>query len=282
MSTANNNVSPLDNYNILSTIGKGGFGEVKMAKDKRNNNIVAIKIGSKNKSAYYQNEINILKALSATGCSKHILCLIESFIIDDFYYIVTEYVHGVTLRVFIRKYAPTFKEEINIMAQLAEAVMYLHSEEIAHRDLKPANIMIIPEGKKYKVKIIDFGLACSVQNRWNAPCPGITAGTPKFLAPEVLKGTVKDARTADVFALGCIFYFITTETDLFTADTKQLLYKAILENKHNSFDIVDDRLAYLIDLMISPVNRRIEIRDVTIYLWDMEDRLNMAPKIKTF
>ena len=93
--------SRLNNYEILSVVGQGAYGDIKKAKNKQTGEIVAIKIINILDQPYYKNEINILTALAEKGCTKHILCLIESFKIGNFYYIVTEYVEGETLDNFL-------------------------------------------------------------------------------------------------------------------------------------------------------------------------------------
>ena len=167
------------------------------------------------------------------------------------------------------------------MAQLAEAVMYLHSEGIAHRDLKLENILIAVKNGIYMVKIIDFGLCCNVYRYWDSPCPNKVMGTARYFAPEIIKKQVVDARTPDIFALACVFYYILTKDDLFTGDDLQTVLANIRKNKHNNLTIIDENIANLVRMMILPVEERISIRKVVEKLWNIEDSLQINTKVKT-
>lgn len=273
--------SPVDEYDILSTLGKGAFSVVKKAKDKRTGELVAIKFINKSKQPKnlpILNEINILTKLSREGCSKHILCFIEAFEDGDTYYLVTEYVDGVSLLKYVRDTSLLDKDEINLMLQIGEVVMSLHNAGIAHRDLKPENILVYQEverkgskvTKTAKVKLLDFGLSCDVYRRIDAPCTSVLLGTPRYIAPELWQRKVRDARTPDIFALACIFYFIATQSYLFNGDSTKEIADTILAGKHNKLDSINENLAELITRMISDVEERPKIRKIIEKLWELE------------
>ena len=143
---------------------------------------------------------------------------------DDDIFVVMEYIEGVTLESHLRDLARpvTIDEFLPIALQCGSALMAAHEKRIAHLDVKPANIMLTPTGT---VKICDFGVARRLSSsessntttslsssRW------ALAGTPAYMAPEVILGSRFDER-ADLFSLGTVFYEMLTGRNPFRADT---------------------------------------------------------------
>lgn len=133
---------------------------------------------------------------------------------------------------------PSNFEKRALSLQLISAIKHLHSEGILHRDIKPENILI---SNRIDLKLADFGSALSIDLS-----PSLTqthtfeslseelnkfVGTPEYLAPEILVGTVRVDQTAfalDWWAVGCTLYWLLTEGKvLFEAGTEYLVYKAI-------------------------------------------------------
>ena len=110
------------------------------------------------------------------------------------YFIVLEYCSGFTLDHTIRRALPV-AELRKIIGQLCSALAYAHERNLVHRDIKPSNVMLTDDGD---VKLMDFGLANPVDD---TDSKGVVAGTPRYMAPEQLRGFGVDTR-ADVFALG--------------------------------------------------------------------------------
>ncbi len=118
-----------------------------------------------------------------------------------------------------RKYkGPELPNHLEIFFQLASGLEYIHSENLFHRDIKPANVLISTDDQqKVTMKLADFGLSKSVNERGTCSMNSGVKGTNKWLAPELLKsianeepqgrGTVK----SDVFALGLVFGYLLLE-----------------------------------------------------------------------
>lgn len=138
-------------------------------------------------------------------------------------YIIAEYIYGKDLYEYVKKkkylseYVAAF-----MIGKIIEAVMYLHSLEIVHRDLKPENIMVtmkknsinLDKSSNYSnedsienIKIIDFGLSYHLSELEKAPNGGGLAGTPNYIAPEIIMGE-KPTYKIDNFAIGSILYFL--------------------------------------------------------------------------
>src|SRR5262249_55630973 len=99
-----------------------------------------------------------------------------------------------------------------------------HARNLVHRDIKPANIYVCRMGLEYDfVKVLDFGLVKSSDRSGQTPSlmtvEHKTTGTPAYMAPEVILGDVEVDRRADVYALGCVAYFLLTGHLVFDADS---------------------------------------------------------------
>lgn len=136
----------------------------------------------------------------------HVVKVIDVFEENNTSYIVMDYVEGETLLSKIQRNGPiAFQEAVNYIAQLSEAVEYIHKKHILHRDIKPDNVMITPEEQ---VVLIDFGSARSfvndeVQNH-------TTILTQGYAPIEQYSSTTKKGNYTDIYALGAVFYFILT------------------------------------------------------------------------
>lgn len=136
----------------------------------------------------------------------HVVKVIDVFEENNTSYIVMDYVEGETLLSKIQRNGPiAFQEAVNYIAQLSEAVEYIHKKHILHRDIKPDNVMITPDEQ---VVLIDFGSARSfvndeVQNH-------TTILTQGYAPIEQYSSTTKKGNYTDIYALGAVFYFILT------------------------------------------------------------------------
>ena len=111
---------------------------------------------------------------------------------------------------------------IHILQQICESLEEAHARGLVHRDIKPANIHVGRVGLRYDfVKVLDFGLVKSVVGASDedslATAAGLTPGTPAYMAPETTRGDTVDGQ-ADIYALGCVAYYLLTGQLVFDAD----------------------------------------------------------------
>ena len=207
----------LGHYEIINQIGEGGMGEVYLAKDKKLDRKVAIKILNEE---FSQDESGLRRFVSeakAASALNHpnILTIYEFGEAEDARFIVSEYIEGKTLREIIRASKLRLPEILDISIQIAGALSAAHKASLVHRDIKPENIMIRPDGY---VKVLDFGLAKLVEQqnksllnleaptvRQNLTAKGAILGTVNYMSPEQAKGERVDERT-DIFSLGVLIY----------------------------------------------------------------------------
>jgi eukaryotic-like serine/threonine-protein kinase len=134
---------------------------------------------------------------------------------------VMEFLEGETLARRLERGALPIRELLKIGVEIADALDKAHRAGLVHRDIKPANIYVCRMGLDYDfVKVLDFGLVKSTKpddERSMATAVGLTPGTPAFMAPEMTMGDQIDGR-ADLYALGCVAYYLLTEVPVFTGD----------------------------------------------------------------
>ena len=148
-----------DRYEILDKIGTGGMSDVYKAMDHILGREVAVKVL---KQEFAEDVTFVTKfrseAQSAAGLEHpNIVNIYDVGSENGMYYIVMEYVEGITLKTYIEKKGQlNFKEAISIAIQVGRGIEAAHNKGIIHRDIKPQNIIISTEGK---VKVTDFGIA---------------------------------------------------------------------------------------------------------------------------
>jgi eukaryotic-like serine/threonine-protein kinase len=217
-------------YEILSSLGAGGMGEVYRARDAKLNRDVAIKVlltavaHDPDRLARFQREAEVLASLNHPNIA-HIHGLEES---DGVTALVMELIDGEDLSQRIARGAMPLDEALPIAKQIAEALEAAHEQGIIHRDLKPANIKVRSDGT---VKVLDFGLAKAIDpsatssaTAINSPTislhatqAGIILGTAAYMAPEQARGKPVDKRT-DIWAFGGVLYEMVTGTRAFGGD----------------------------------------------------------------
>lgn len=125
---------------------------------------------------------------------------------DDLYYIVMEYVHGMTLKQYIQQHSPVNVDKaIDIMKQLTIAMSHAHQNHIVHRDIKPHNILLDEEGN---VKITDFGIAMAL-SATSITQTNSVLGSVHYLSPEQARGGMA-TKKSDIYSLGIVMFELLT------------------------------------------------------------------------
>jgi serine/threonine-protein kinase len=143
---------------------------------------------------------------------------------DGTLYFVMELLDGMNLESLVRQYGPLpASRVIYILRQVCQSLEEAHVRGLVHRDIKPANIQVGRLGLRSDfVKVLDFGLAKSLAapaaGQSLATAAGLTPGTPAYMAPEMALGDAVDRR-ADLYALGCVAYYLLTGALVFEAET---------------------------------------------------------------
>ena len=212
-------------YRIERVLGRGGFGLVYLAQDEQLNRPVAVKVPhaeliSKPEDAEaYLAEARTVANLDHPGIVPvHDVGSTE----DCPCYVVSKYIQGTDLATKLKQQRVPYREAAELIASVADALHYAHTQGIVHRDVKPGNILIGSDGKPY---VVDFGLALREENIGKGPN---YAGTPAYMSPEQARGEGHrvDGRS-DIFSLGIVFYELLVGRRPFNADTQQDLLEQI-------------------------------------------------------
>ena len=238
-------------YEVLSSLGAGGMGEVYKARDTRLDRTVAIKVLASHLSANpdlrqrFDREARAISSLN----HPHICTLYDVGHQDGTDFLIMEYLEGESLAERLRAGPLSLHQLLQIGVEIAAGLDRAHREGIVHRDLKPGNIMLTKSG----AKLLDFGLAkplsaiAGANNGTNAPLlsaamtltspspahspltsAGMIVGTVQYMSPEQIEGREADARS-DIFALGAVLYEMATGKRAFEGKSQLSVASAILE-----------------------------------------------------
>jgi eukaryotic-like serine/threonine-protein kinase len=229
----------IGDYKILKKIGRGGMGEVYLAKDQRLGRNVALKV----LPGYFNELTDRLRRFETEACAAsalnhpNILTIYGIGKAAAKHYIATEYIEGDTLRRHLTDDGMQVLEALEIAVQVASALSAAHEAGIIHRDIKPENIMVRRDGY---VKVLDFGLAKLAED-WRGreedaetrpmrkTDSGMVMGTVQYMSPEQARGMEVDART-DIWSFGVVLYEMIAGRAPFDGETSSHTIVSILED----------------------------------------------------
>jgi serine/threonine protein kinase len=207
-------------FKITNLIARGGMGRVYRAEQAPLGRVCALKVLTTTYEGEHDPEFHKRFFLEASIASKithpnSVTIFDYGQTEDDIYYMAMEYLEGVTLHRAIRQ-AGHFPEErtAHVSRQVCRALREAHALGCIHRDLKPANIFLTEHGDEPDfVKVLDFGLVKNVMGdgkpEEQLTQTGLFMGSPKYMAPEQIRGEKVDVRT-DIYSLGIIMYEMLT------------------------------------------------------------------------
>ena len=197
-----------DRYEIIRSIGEGGMANVYLAQDTILDRKVAVKI-LRGDLAEDEKFVRRFQREAISASSLNDPNIVEVYDVgedDGKYFIVMEYVQGLTLKQLIKKRGSlTLPEVVDIMLQLTSAVAHAHESYIIHRDIKPQNVIILEDGR---VKIMDFGIAVAL-NAGEFTQTNSVMGTVYYIPPEQANGGAATIKS-DIYSLGILMYELVT------------------------------------------------------------------------
>src|SRR5271163_2686156 len=224
-------------YEIRSSLGAGGMGEVYRATDTKLGRDVALKVlpaemaHDPERLGRCRREAKTLAQLDHPNIVT-IYSVEES---DGVHFLTMQLVEGQPLDRLIPQGGLPVEQIIEIAGALGDALAAAHEKGIVHRDLKPANVMVSNEGR---VKVLDFGLAKDVRAASSGDATmtsdsrtqvGVVMGTPAYMSPEQTSGRPLDHRT-DIFSLGVVLHEMATGRRPFDGSSSAELVSAILRD----------------------------------------------------
>ncbi len=251
-------------YEIMSSLGAGGMGEVYRARDTRLDRSVAIKILRRDISANpdmrrrFEREARAVSSLN----HPHICALYDVGRENGVDFLVLEHLEGETLADRLKRGAFTLDESLRIAVEIFAALDGAHRCGVVHRDLKPGNVMLT----KFGAKLLDFGLARlnpvkreSVLHR-SAAMPSETVdqaltaeasvvGTLPYMSPEQFEGKEADARS-DIFSAGIVLFEMAAGRRPFEAPNSPALMAAILKSEPPSISGIRSSVPRALDRLV--------------------------------
>jgi serine/threonine-protein kinase len=217
----------LGSYRLVAPIAEGGMGQVWKASHQMLARSAAIKLvrpqaGSARQADLsvkrFKREANVIAGLQ----SPNTVYLYDFGVSRDgrFYYVM-ELLDGVSLQTLVATFGPQPASRVlGILRQICRSLEEAHRQGLVHRDLKPSNVMLCKFALMYDfVKVLDFGLAKFVTGDGvtvsQLTMEGMATGTPGYIAPEIAMGEGAVDGRADIYALGCVAYFLLTGTLVF-------------------------------------------------------------------
>jgi len=221
----------MGSYQLGELLGRGGMGEVYKASHRMLARPAAIKLirpemlGG-NDPAVARRAITRFRREAEAAAhlrSAHTVNLYDFGVTEDqTLYLVMEFLDGMDLESLVRQHGPMpAPRVIHVLRQVCDSLEEAHARGLVHRDIKPANIHLGRVGcREDFVKVLDFGLVKTeaADAKSLATLEGVIMGTPAYMAPEMALGDEVDAR-ADLYALGCVAYYLLTGDQVFAGDT---------------------------------------------------------------
>lgn len=208
-------------YSIVEILGRGGMAEVYKGYQENLERYVAIKVmhsflaDEEDFMVRFQREAKAMASLN----HKNIVGVYDFDIQDGMSYIVMRFIGGGTLKKKLEQISREgqrlpLSESVQLVMEVADALAYAHARGMVHRDIKPGNIMLNEEGHAV---LTDFGIA-KILSGPTVTATGAMIGTPAYMSPEQGMGQPGDERS-DLYALGVLFYQMTTGRLPYDADT---------------------------------------------------------------
>ncbi|XP_048768577.1 serine/threonine-protein kinase 33-like [Ostrea edulis] len=255
-----------ENYEPGEKIGQGTFGKVFKVKHKETGKYWAIKVINKEKAGgpvikLLEREVGILKRVQ----HEHIISLNEVFETAKKMYLVMELCEGGELADAVKTRERISEEECKIiMTRLANAISYLHKNDIVHRDLKLENILLAlnPENTddKLYIKVTDFGLSVVKGGTGHDNMMQDFCGTPIYMSPEIIDNKTY-SQNCDVWAMGVILYIMLSGSPPFKSKDEDSLYDLIkkgeLDYSDEIWTTISDSAKSLLEKMmrVDPAHR---------------------------
>jgi serine/threonine protein kinase len=270
-----------DRYSLQGLIGRGGFGVVHKAFDIVTQRRVAIKTllepASKESKEIFEREFLFMQSLD----HPNIVRMLEGQLDGPMPYIVLEFIDGVPLTKLLRNQRTLhWSIAVQIAMQVLEAVEYLNSQNVIWGDIKAGNIIVEDTGH---VRIIDFGSSRRTDGR--ASEHGVNVGTPRYMAPEWLKGQ-RPTVTSEIYSIGVLLYQMTTGIFPFDGVDGADIVKAIYSETPrlpSSLATIPDSLSSVIMRCLerAPENRFQSLSELGVSLPEAASRADLGLLIKS-
>ncbi|MBR3871005.1 MAG: Stk1 family PASTA domain-containing Ser/Thr kinase [Clostridia bacterium] len=269
-------------YKIESIVGVGGMSVVYRAYDLAENITVAVKVLKEEFledpqfRRRFETESKIISMLN----HENIVTIHNVGFNDDLYYIVMEYINGISLKEYIEQEGKLSWENTTMfISQVLKALQHAHSRGVVHRDIKPQNIMLLADGS---IKVTDFGIA-KLTNVQTHTMTEKAIGSVHYISPEQVSGGVVDERS-DIYSVGIMMYEMLTGRVPFDNDNPVSV--AVMQLQNNAVspkNIVPEIPQGLDEIVMKAISKEAvnRFQSVDEFLDDIE-KLKRNPSIRFY
>jgi serine/threonine-protein kinase len=255
----------LGSYQLVELLGKGGMGEVWRGQHMLLARSAAIKLvrpemlgdDGRDRAAMALNRFEREARATSALTSPHTIRLYDFGVSrEGIFYYVMELLDGRDLESLVREFGPLPPARaLYLIEQVCRSLAEAHAIGLIHRDIKPANVYVCRMGLEYDfVKVLDFGLVGLEDRRRGSAqltTQQVTMGTPAYMAPEVILGNPDADRRLDIYAVGCLAYFLLTGEPVFTADSSmKLLLKHVQDEPMPPSCRTEQRIPRVVDELV--------------------------------
>ncbi|KAL3269940.1 hypothetical protein HHI36_008996 [Cryptolaemus montrouzieri] len=258
----------LSDFDIGKPLGKGKFGNVYLAREKRSKFVVALKVLFKSAINNFNNEHQVRREIEIQTHLRHpnILRMYAYFHDESRVYLVLEYAPKGALYKALQSSPNKYFDEptsAKYIAQVADALKYCHAHKVIHRDIKPENLLL---GANGEIKIADFG--------WSVHAPSsrreTLCGTLDYLSPEMVVGKPHNEKV-DLWSLGVLCYEFLVGKPPFESASFDGTYRAISEVKYSFPSHVSERAKDLIKkLLVFNPDSRLSLEGILKHPWILQ------------
>jgi eukaryotic-like serine/threonine-protein kinase len=234
----------LGSYELIEKLGSGGMGEVWRARHRMLAREAAIKliapreVNKNSAEAMSVVRMRFEREAKATAGlrSPHTVTIFDYGMTENgALYYVMEIVNGIDLETLVERFGPVpAGRVIWLLRQICRSLEEAHAAGLTHRDIKPRNIMVGQSGVDSDfAKVLDFGLVKAIEDAESAKLTreGMTTGTPAYMAPELAIGSANVDARADLYAVGCVGYWLLTGKTVFEAPSGMAMALAHVQNE---------------------------------------------------
>jgi tRNA A-37 threonylcarbamoyl transferase component Bud32 len=221
-------VRRIGKYELIAKVAQGGMGALYKARHPTLDRVVLLKKLTLRGSSQFVERFKREARIMMDFKHEHIVHVYDHFKEGSSYYIVEEFVDGISLDALIRRERYLSNDAaMLILYEVSKALKYAHDKKVIHRDIKPSNILISRQGE---VKLVDFGIATSQEETEDGLTrDGMVLGTPSYIPPEQIADARNVDKRADIYSLGVVLYeMLTGKTPFpgsFTAETVALIQR---------------------------------------------------------
>ena len=208
-------------YIVERKLGSGATGDVYLARHVLLRRPTALKVLREPRTdtqslERFEREVQVTAAM----VHPHIVAIYDYGRSDDgLFFYAMEYLDGMDLERFVTRFGPCPDARvIHILRQVCDSLGAAHARGLVHRDIKPSNVFLCRAGVPDHVKVLDFGLV-RIADSQTVTTSGAVVGTPAAMAPELFESSDNAGVASDIYAIGCVGYYLLTGQLVFTGSS---------------------------------------------------------------